>query len=52
MKNIAERLKTEARILSLTCICEKRGCKECKRKKLMWGAANEIEKLLKHSGST
>ena len=47
---IVEKLKMEARILSVACPCNKKGCKNCKRKKLMWEAAKVIGDLSKHTG--
>lgn len=45
MKDIVERLKDGARILSIRCTCDKKHCFLCNPKKLMVEAANEIEEL-------
>ena len=45
MKDIVERLRREARVLSLACSCDKKGCRSCRCKKLIWETAREIEEL-------
>lgn len=47
MNDIVERLKREARRLSVLCGCNTEGCLTgtCTSKKLMWEAAHEIEEL-------
>ena len=51
MDDIVERLKREARNLSVTRTCSCRpslhteDCKKCKQIKLLWEAAHEIEEL-------
>ena len=45
MKDLVERLKTEARNLSVKCTCNKKDCILCKPKMLIAEAVHEIEEL-------
>lgn len=51
MEDIIKRMEREARNLSVACICDKKGCGSCRRKKLLWEAKREIEELRKHPES-
>lgn len=48
MEDLVERLIREAQNLSVACMCNKKGCGSCRRRKLLWEAKREIEELRKH----